>query len=76
MLSTKTIENFSRLADLLEEASRLARNLSKSDQVTNNFWAECAELRDAFADLSEEEVDRLVSEAVKGVRAEQTMLQT
>lgn len=79
-LPIETHEKFSKLAELLDEASHLMRELSRSRvqegklPASNDLWAQCEELQEAFSDLNEKQVDALVNRAIHAVRAEKYAL--
>ena len=71
-----TQAKFTKLAELLDQASQLIRELGASRALRNeppasrDFWQEVAELQEAFSDLNEHQIDKLINQAVQAVRAE------
>ena len=75
VIPATTLKKFSRLADLLEKASQVAREITYEATPDEDFWKECEHMQAAFSDLRESQINTLVGRAVKAVRRQQKTLQ-
>ncbi|OGM31528.1 hypothetical protein A2803_02215 [Candidatus Woesebacteria bacterium RIFCSPHIGHO2_01_FULL_44_21] len=71
VIKNEMLDEFARLADLLQEASAVARKISRRKSA-DDFWLKSEKLQNMFKSLSEKKLNSLISDSVVKVRSSET----